>query len=65
MRYAVLDKNVVEDIVLWDGNEGDGKPFSETLWPGKKLVQLDDDIFVTAGYVLTNGEFGPPKKAKK
>ena len=50
MKYCLVRDGVVENIVLWDGQApvdfGDCKP-----------VQIDEDIFVSIGYIYDGKNF--------
>lgn len=53
MRYALIENNVVVNVILWDGN---GTQFDWTLY-----VKLDDNSVVGVGYTYSDGIFSPPE----
>lgn len=57
MRYALINNDVVENIVLWDG-EGD-------IFDDYIKVELSDDVECGIGWAYENGEFIAPTEMEK
>lgn len=53
MRYALVESDVVVNVILWDGK---GEQFDGWLY-----IELDEDSIVGVGYTYSGGVFSPPE----
>jgi len=53
MRYAVVKKGKVINVIVYDGKS--------KYRPDGDLIELPEDSTVATGYTYKDGEFTPPK----
>ena len=61
--YAIVRDDLVENLVEWDGNEGEGEtPFSQLVWPGALPVKIKGESRPSIGDGYVDGKFVPAPK---